>query len=156
MADYSPRTGGAPVSQDAPVVTDGTSIQGNGTQQYPLRAVSVTPSSQIERVTSVGGVVTIDPDVELSIVTSQSPPPAEINASLAAPTANIDGYQKTILFSYAPVVDAHFWRLLATVQSGLGIGWDYASGGGSAVLIWDATGGFWRAASIYAGSAILV
>jgi len=154
MTDVTRRAGGAPVSQDAPVATDGVTILGNGTQQYPLRGASVTPSSQIERVTSSGGVVTIDPDVELSIVTAQAILPAEIDANLAAPTENIDGYQKTILFTYTPVVDAVLWRLIAPVQSGLGIGWSYPGAGGAAVLVWDATAACWRASSIYLGTPI--
>jgi len=136
MADFSPRTGGAPVSQDAPVATDGVTIQGNGTPQYPLRAVG-DGASTLERVI-IDGSGEVSPTIDISFVSDIDTDAAVV----VLPDGVTDGFRKTILFAFVGVIAPEVYSLQANMQFYNAVGFPPAGGG--ITLVWNASLVTWQ------------
>jgi hypothetical protein len=135
MTDMTRRAGGAPVSQDAPVATDGVSIQGNGTQQFPLHAIQ-GGGQTMERVviTNSGSV---DPTIDISFVSSLTD-----TADVLLADGQTDGFRKTIVFAFYGIIAPEVYSLQANMQVYNAVGFPPAGGG--ITLVWNASLVTWQ------------
>jgi len=124
--------------------------------QAPPAAAPSSPSAPtsaptFERVTTANGVVTLDPNVGVSFVSSQIA--ASTFLSINLPDGTVDAFQKFVVFVASKEIKVDFYRLFATfdevpVPGSL----NFPSGGGGAVLVWNAEEGFWQVAGVYLSS----
>lgn len=146
MADHSRRTGRARVT------VDGAATAPRPPRERARGRDGGSSAPTVERITTTGGSATLDPNVAVSFVGAQ-PEGRPAFLTIHLPDGTVDGFQKTVVFSIGKLLEVDYYRLRATFDEvPVGGALSFPSGGGGAVLVWNAEEGYWQTAGVYLSS----